>query len=151
MAYDKTIEGQANSAAQLNISLARLSFKRVLSINKSKIMKINTGSIYKDYMTYIYRDKCGFVQFNEQSARKYMFKPKLLAYNLYNNVEFYGIILRLNHMRSVSDFTMEKLVSGIILPFTNIKDYFDEIFIKEKLPINRNGAEVDEDIRELTK
>ena len=151
MAYDKTIEGQAASAAQLNITIARLSFKRVLSISKNNIIKLNTESIYKDYMYYINRDKCGFVQFNEQSARKYMFRPKMLAYNLYNNIEFYGIILRLNHMRSVSDFTMDKLMSGIILPFTNIKDYFDEVFIKEKLPINRNGAEVEEDIRELTR
>lgn len=151
MSYDKTIEGQANSAAQLNITVARLSFKRVLAIKKNTVLKINTESIFKDYMTYIYRDKCGFVQFNEQSARKYMYKPKMLAYNLYNNIEFYALILRLNHMKSVSDFTMDKLMAGIILPFTNIKDYFDEVFIKEKLPINRNGAEVDNDIRELTK
>ena len=65
MSYDKTIEGQANSAAQLNITVARLSFKRVLAIKKNTVLKINTESIFKDYMTYIYRDKCGFVQFNE--------------------------------------------------------------------------------------
>ncbi len=142
----KTINQQASTSAQLNLSVAKLSFKSVLAINKDTALKLNTHSIFSSYMGYLKRDRCAFVTFNEESARRYMYKPKLLAYSLYNNIEFYALILRLNHMSSVSDFTMEKLVEGIILPYANVTDFFNEVLIKEKLPINRNMEYVQNDV-----
>ena len=143
----KTIDDQVTYSNQLNLTATKLSYKNVLAISKNTALKINTHSIYSDYMFYIKRDKCATVTFTEESARRFMYKPKLLAHILYKNVEFYALILRLNHMKSVSDFTMEKLVKGIILPYTSISDFFDEVLIKEKLPINRNLAKVNDDVK----
>ena len=51
-------------------------------------------------------------------------------------------------MKSVADFTMERLVAGIIIPYSSVKDFFSEVLIKEKLPINRNNVKVEKDIND---
>ena len=138
----KTIDEQAASASQRTISNAKLSFKTVLAISKDTALTLNTGSVFKDYMFYLTRDKCAYVVFTEENARRYMFKPKLLAYKMYGDADYYALILRLNHMKSISDFTMERLTEGIVVPYSSVKDFFSEVLIKEKLPINRNNAKV---------
>jgi hypothetical protein len=42
---------------------------------------------------------------------------------------------------------MERLIEGIVLPYVSISDFFDEVLIKEKLPINRNLAKVNADVK----
>ena len=143
----KTIENQNTYANQLNLTVSKLNFKTVLAISKETALKLNTHCIYPDYMYYIKRDKCAVVTFTQESARRFMYKPKLLAHTLYKNVEFYALILRLNYMKSISDFTMERLIEGIVLPYVSISDFFDEVLIKEKLPINRNLAKVNADVK----
>ena len=143
----KTIDDQASNASQINLNQAKLSFKSVLAISKKTAIKINTSAIFSDYMYYLKKDNCAMVTFTEENARKYMYKPKLLAYALYRNTDLYGLILRMNHMKSISDLTMERLVSGIIVPYSRVKTFFDEVLIKEKLPIRRNNAKVEEDER----
>jgi len=143
----RTIDDQASSASQLKMTTAKLSFQSILAIKKDTAIKLNTGSVFTDYSYYLRRDKCTYVFFNEESARRYAYRPKLLANAIYKNIEFAALILRLNHMKSVSDFTMERLIEGILVPFTSVKDFFNEVLIKEKLPINRNGAKVESDIR----
>ena len=40
---------------------------------------------------------------------KYKYKPKLLAYDLYGSTESYFIIMALNNIIDVRDFTLKKL------------------------------------------
>jgi len=143
----KTIDQQASAAALLNLTWAKMSFKSVLAISKTTALKLNTHAVFSEYNYHIRNDECAFVTFTEDNARRYMYKPKLLAYALYGNIELYALILRLNHMKSVSDFTMESLMNGIIVPYTSIKDFFNEVFIKEKAPINRNIQKVEDDVK----
>lgn len=143
----RTIDDQAGSAAQLKLTPAQLSMQTVLAITKQTALKLNIRSVFTDYNHYLRRDKCTYVFFTEENARHYMYKPKMLSYDLYNNIEFAQLIMQLNHMKSVSDFTMEKLMDGILVPYTSVKDFFNEVLIKEKLPINRNRAQVEIDVR----
>ena len=143
----RTIDDQAGTAAQIKLTTARLSYQNILAIKKDTALKLNLRSVFSEYSYYLKRDKCVYVYFTEENARRYAFKPKLLAYALYNNIEFSALIMRLNHMRSISDFTMERLVDGILVPYTSVKDFFNEVLIKEKLPINRNIAQVEADIK----
>lgn len=143
----KTIDQQAANAALLNITWAKLSFKSVLAISKTTALKLNTRNIFSEYNYHMRNDECAYVTFTEENARRYMYKPKLLAFALYGNIELYALILRLNHMKSISDFSMEALIKGIIIPYTSIKDFFGEVFIKEKAPINRNIQQVEDDVK----
>ena len=38
-------------------------------------------------------------------------------------------------------------MEGILVPYVSVKDFFGEVLIKEKLPINRNMARVEEDVK----
>jgi hypothetical protein len=143
----RTIESQASKNALNNLTPARLSFKTVLAISKTTALKLNTRAIFTDYMYHLRNDQCSYIIFTEEKARRYMYKPKLLAYALYGSTDFYQLIMRLNHMKSVADFTMEKLMDGILVPYVSVKDFFGEVLIKEKLPINRNMVRVEEDVK----
>lgn len=39
---------------------------------------------------------------------KYRYKPKLLSYDIYNTTELYYLILRLNNLYNIKDFTIAK-------------------------------------------
>ena len=147
----RTIENQAAKNALNSLTPARLSFKTVLAISKTTALKLNTRTVFPEYMYHLRNDHCTYVIFTEERARHYMYKPKLLAYALYGSPDFYQLILRLNHMKSVADFTMERLVEGIIIPYSSVKDFFAEVLIKEKSPINRNNAAVEADVNATQK
>lgn len=144
----RTIESQAAKNSLNSLTPAKLSFKTVLAISKQTALKLNTRAVFTDYMYHLRNDQCTYVIFTEESARRYMYKPKLLAYALYGSPDFYQLIMRLNHMKSVADFTMERLVAGILIPYSSVKDFFSEVLIKEKSPINRNNAKVEKDIND---
>ena len=149
MAFLRRISDQGTYDAQIHLTNASTSFQEVLKIKSDRALKINQTTVYSSYMYHL-KNNCFFVTMKEEQAKKFAYKPKSLAYALYRNVEFYSLILRLNHLRSVSEFTEELLVEGIIIPSTGIEDFLDEVLIKEKNPINRNLAQVLQDINSLT-
>lgn len=145
----KTISGAASQEAQLAITTAKISFQELLRIKSDTAIKINQHSILTDYIRIIKEDNCVRVAFEEPQARQYAYKPKLIASIVYGNTNYYALILRLNFMKSVSDFTQQALEDGILLPIKSISDFLDEVLIKEKLPISRNKTEVLNDINSL--
>jgi hypothetical protein len=94
--------------------------------------------------------QCSVISFNLEAAKAYAFRPKMLAHRLYKNVELYSLILRLNHMKSVSDFTEERLQQGIWLPTQDISTFLNEVLIKEKNPIDRNLSKMSSDTRAIS-
>ena len=146
----KTLSGAASYESQLAITTAKLSFQEVLHIKNDTALKINQSTILTDYLRIIREEKCITVNFSEIQARRYAYKPKLLAYEAYGNTNYYALLLRLNYMKSISDFTQEALQEGILLPYKSIASFLDEVLIKEKAPISRNKTEVINDINSLT-
>ena len=145
----KTINGQASYESQLSITTATLSFQELLRIKTDTAIKINQFTILTDYMRIIKDQECVRVSFNDLQARQYAYKPKLLASQLYDNTNYYALILRLNYMKSVSEFTQEALEDGILVPIRQINEFLDEVMIKEKLAISRNKTEILNDINSL--
>ena len=148
LGLNRTIRDQANRESQVHLTNASLSFQEVLKVKSDTALKINQINVYNDYMHFV-KKECILVSFKSTSAKKYAYKPKSLAYSFYGNTELYTLILRLNHIYSVSEFTEEKLMGGLIIPTTGIISLLDEVLIKEKNPINRNLVEVNKDINNL--
>lgn len=145
----KTLSGAASYEAQLAITTAKISYQELLRIKTDTAIKINQTSVLTDYIRIIKDKQCIKVSFTEEQARKYAYKPKLIADNVYGNTNYYALILRLNYMKSISDFTQEALEEGILLPMKSISSFLDEVLIKEKAPISRNKTEVLNDINSL--
>ena len=52
-------------------------------------------------------------------------------------------------MKSVSDFSEERLKQGILMPTTSIESYLAEIQIKEEVVFNRNRETLNNDVNSL--
>ena len=149
MYTSRTIDSKAAYDAQVYLTNAKISFHELLKIKSEVTIKINKSSVFTDYMRALKNDYCVAISFTEAQAKKFAYKPKMLASAVYDNTEFYSLILRLNNMKSVSDFTYEALLEGLIIPSTSVTDFLNEMLIKEKNPVNRNREKVQNDIKSL--
>ena len=95
-----TIEEFINSGSGITITYYNLSFNDMLS-NGTVVSVHNVISDYLDEL----KDVAVYVSLNQDQQFKYMYKPKLLCSDLYGNPELYFIILLLNDMADVKEFT----------------------------------------------
>lgn len=95
-----TIEEFINSGSGITITYYNLSFNDMLS-NGTVVSVHNVISDYLDEL----KDATVYVSLNQDQQFKYMYKPKLLCSDLYGNPELYFIILLLNDMADVKEFT----------------------------------------------
>ena len=95
-----TIEEFINSGSGITITYYNLSFNDMLS-NGTVVSVHNVISDYLDEL----KDSAVYVSLNQDQQFKYMYKPKLLCSDLYGNPELYFIILLLNDMADVKEFT----------------------------------------------
>ena len=98
MAITRTIDQQVAYGNQIHLSNTNLSFHEMLYIKEDEAIEVNKMVVYTDYMFHL-KNRCSRVFFTEQTAKKYAYRPKMLAWALYKNVELYSLILRLNHMK----------------------------------------------------
>lgn len=96
-----TIEDFISAGRRISISYDALSYKERLS-NGTEIAILN---VVNDYMEE-FKKLLATVQLDEKQYRKYRFKPKLLAYDLYGNPELYYIILLLNGIIDIKEFDL---------------------------------------------
>lgn len=52
--------------------------------------------------------KCVRVHLSDDDIMKYKYRPKMLAYDIYDNTELYYVILRVNDLYNVKDFNLSK-------------------------------------------
>ena len=65
----------------------------------------------------------------EKEYRKYKYKPKLLANDIYGNSEYYFIILAINNLADVKYFDQKEL---LLLKKEDMINYISKIFNAEK-------------------
>lgn len=70
------------------------------------------------------------VELTEDEILKYKYRPKLLSYDIYDNVELYYIILRLNDLYNVKDFNLGKKYLYLI-PKAKLKEYLSDVYTQE--------------------
>lgn len=70
------------------------------------------------------------VELTEDEILKYKYRPKLLAYDIYDNAELYYIILRLNDLYNVKDFNLGRKYLYLI-PKATLREYLSDIYTQE--------------------
>lgn len=110
------------------------------SYNGEHIIYSSDNSIY----TYLdeMKDRSVIYTFSDEEFRKYQYRPKLLAYDLYGSTELYFIILALNDTCNIKDFNKRK----VRLMFRqDLSDILSQIFNAEsnRLYLNRQTIRFD--------
>lgn len=95
-----TIEEFIESGSGVTITYPTLSFTDMLSNGTW----VSVHNVVNDYIDEL-RNACINVELNTEQQFKYFYKPKLLCYDMYGNPELYFIILLINDMADVKEFT----------------------------------------------
>ena len=124
------------------ISMDKLHIKKVVTKPDGSKLVINYLSILDKYYD-VLKDLAVTVKLSDDEFANYKYKPKLLCYDVYGNLDMCPLIFRLNNMTSVVDFTKQE-----IKMFKNdIFKTINEILILEEENINNNIIEVEKEIR----
>lgn len=99
-----TIEQFIEAGRNTTINYFNLSMTDKI-VNSTWVSVLN---VVNDYMTEM-RNACVNVELSKKEQFKYFYKPKLLCYDVYGNPELYFIILLINDMADVKEFTKSKL------------------------------------------
>ena len=73
------------------------------------------------------------VELNDNEYLKYAYKPKLLAYDMYKNPELFFVILLINGICDVKEFTKRKIK---MIPVSNMDKVLTYIYNAEKKTID---------------
>lgn len=124
-------------AHTLSEFLAALSSSAVVSYPKlSFIEKIGTieypiKNVLSDYI-YELKKQARSVTLNEQEALKYMYKPKLLSSDVYGSTELHYVILMLNDICDIKEFTINPI---LMLTKEDMSSFISSIYNAEKASI----------------
>lgn len=69
--------------------------------------------------------------FTEEQKLQYMYKPKLLAYDIYGSIETYFVILALNGMCNLKEFDLEDQKCYLLLP-SDLSSLMGQIYNAER-------------------
>lgn len=86
-------------------------------------IKYNTYNVFSDYLDIIREDYCIKVKLNDEQLAKYKYKPKLLCFDIYSNQELAFIIMIINDMCNVKEFTKSNLLMPTKDNMKNIVKY----------------------------
>ena len=100
-----TIDQFIQCQSDTNVCYNNLSF-----IDQRNSIKYNTYNVLSDYIDEIREDYCMKIKLDKDQMFKYKYKPKLLCYDIYGETELAFIILIINDMCSVKDFTKDLLL-----------------------------------------
>ena len=122
IAYEKT----------LDISHNGMHFKSNFTSNNNNVI-INFSSVCDKYFDYVSKYS-PLVTLSDREFIDYRFQPKKLSLHLYDTVELWSLMLKLNNMDSVLQFNKQTLY----LPLRQIFEVLNEIIILEKNEISVN-------------
>lgn len=77
-------------------------------IEERERIQFSVGNIVTDDYFPELKAKAVKVYLDDKEIQKYKYRPKILAYDVYDNAELYYIILRINDLYSVKDFNLSK-------------------------------------------
>lgn len=106
MAMMKTINSiQAfiNDKPIISTDYATMSFTEERECIQFAVGNIVTDDYYPEL-----KAKCVRVHLSDDDIMKYKYRPKMLAYDIYDNTELYYVILRVNDLYNVKDFNLSK-------------------------------------------
>jgi hypothetical protein len=103
-----TLEDFVAAGEDVSITYHKLSL-----VEDCEGIKFPIQNILDDYEDEL-ESVCKSVELSDEQASKYKYKPKLLAYDIYGNPELYFIILMVNGICNMKEFTLENKVVKLI-------------------------------------
>lgn len=102
------------------------------SIDKNHVLlSYNVLNDYRDEIS----DFCVTVTLTDEEYNKYQYNPKKLSYSLYGSTEYYYIILFINSMASVKEFSRKKIK---LLRPKDLSSILSSIYSSEETFISKN-------------
>lgn len=86
-------------------------------------IKYNTYNVLSDYLEEIKEEYCVTITLSEDDMLKYKYRPKLLCYKIYGSEELAFIILILNDMCNVREFTKNKILMPTVAGMKELTKY----------------------------
>lgn len=99
-----TVEEFINSGKNVTIDYINFSFLSKLQ-NGTVVSVLN---VVNDYIEEL-RNACVTVELTQAQQYAYFYKPKLLCYDIYGSPELYYVILLINDMADVKEFTKPRI------------------------------------------
>lgn len=127
-----TIEEFIESGKGISITYPTLSFLDTMS-NRTQVSVLN---VINDYLPEL-KNACITVELSKEEQNAYFYKPKLLCYDVYGNPELYFIILLLNDMADVKEFTKSNI---LMLKKSHMSMALSQIYNAEKEAINNYNS-----------
>lgn len=103
-----TIKSVIESGKELKLTGNDLHFKHVFKNTKNEKVIVIMNAIFEKYYN-LMLDHAITVALTDEDYFKYRFKPRVMSTDLYGTPELHFLLLRLNHMVSVTQFDVKEL------------------------------------------
>lgn len=125
----------------LDLNHEKLYFKTTINDTDKNNIVLNYKFMVDEYLEFIKSHTVNYTMTDDELA-KYKYQPKLFCYDIYNTVEIWSLILRINYMVSPLDFTRK-----------NIKIFNPDVFviINEMLILEKDDYETNLTENEIKK
>lgn len=100
-----TIDQFIQCQSDTNVCYNNLSF-----IDQRNSIKYNTYNVLSDYLDEIRENYCLKIKLDKDNMFKYKYRPKLLCYDIYGDGELAFIIMIINDICDVKEFTKDTLL-----------------------------------------
>ena len=140
-----TITQQIRNGKNTKIADQSLRLRQLVKISDDTALLLNTKSILSQYRNVI-KDYIIDYKMSDQDIKVFQYRPEYLSWSLDGTIELAPLILQINNMVSAAEFC--NLENGLKLFSSNIKDFLNEVIIKEKAKVKANRIEVDKDLLE---
>lgn len=105
------------------------SYNALAYIEKRNRIEFVVKQLIDDYI-YELRQLMQEVQFSDKYVIKYRFNPKMLSYDLYGTTKLFYLILKLNDMCNVHEFSIANHKLNLLAP-TDMKSALNSIYSSE--------------------
>ena len=96
-------------------------------IEERESIQFAVGNIVTDDYFPELKAKAVKVYLSDKEIQKYKYRPKMLAYDVYDNTELYYIILRINDLYNAKDFNLSKKYV-YLLSKKDLKEFLADLY-----------------------
>lgn len=93
-------------------------------------------NIFNDYIDEL-NDLAVYVTLTDEEYNKYLYRPKILAYDLYGSTELFFLILILNNICNVKEFDFKRLK---LLKVEDLQQFISSVYNSEKYTLSLNRS-----------
>lgn len=93
-------------------------------------------NIFNDYIDEL-NELAVYVTLSDEEYNKYLYRPKILAYDLYGSTELFFLILMLNNICNVKEFDFKRLK---LLKVEDLEKFISSVYNSERYTLSLNRS-----------